>query len=87
MKVDVLESYPGELQEPGAREKLHKAVEAVEETCWCCDQPLSKAKHRGGELQAVEDLTQRMTRLYKERTEELIKAVTEAYGRVPKSTD
>jgi hypothetical protein len=85
MKVQVLESYAGEFAEPGAGEKLKLAVEAAAEQAGV--EPLSKAKHRGGELDVVEELTQRMRGAYQERTDALIKAVVEAYGRHAKSAD
>jgi len=78
LKVVVEQSYPGELAEDGAREKLDTAIAAVVEQL-----PLVKASkaHRGGELDVVEELTVQMRQMYQARVERLNKAIVEAYGR------
>ena len=72
MKIEVRESYPGELQELGQREveeKLHDALHAV------CDQLIKGRKgHKGvPTVKALDELANQVSGLYEERMRKMMK--------------
>jgi len=83
MKLELHESFPGELG--GTPENIIKkaqlAFDAALESLGCetCG-GLHKALGRGGELQIIEDLTQRLATKYANRLEKLRDDLTEAIG-------
>ena len=81
MKIKVEQSYPGELGEDGAGEKLRAALGAVVVELGL--EPLEKAQ-RGGELVVVEELSELWTQLYKDRVKRLTTAVVEEFERASK---
>lgn len=71
MKLLIHESYPGEINEPSAPDKLRKAVRKAEQQIF----------GRGGELEVVDELTDRLTEAYRKRVEALTREIAETYGR------
>ena len=71
MKVQITESYTGEL-DGDPDELLNKVREAAEAAIDAvADKSLRKAKPRGGEMAVIDDLVMHMQRRYNERMAQL----------------
>lgn len=72
MKIELRESYPGELQELDPREieqKVHDALHA------CCDQLIKGRKPHAGvpTIKAIDELADQVSGLYEERMKKMMR--------------